>query len=39
LAQIVPGTLGEEIHVTDGKYLGLTTAFSGADPAYVFLFV
>ncbi|MFC1911054.1 pyrroline-5-carboxylate reductase dimerization domain-containing protein [Chloroflexota bacterium] len=39
MAQIVRGTLGEEIHVTDGKYLGMTSAFSGGDPAYIFLFV
>jgi pyrroline-5-carboxylate reductase len=37
LAQIVLGTLAEEIHVTDQKYFGMATALSGSDPAYVFL--
>ena len=39
MAQIVLGTLAEEIHVTDQKYFGMATALSGSGPAYVFLFI
>lgn len=31
------GDLAQEMHVTDDKYLGMVTALSGGDPAYVFL--
>jgi len=39
LAQTVLGVLGKEIHVTDEKYLNMTTALSGSGPGYVFLFI
>lgn len=39
MAQVVLGALGEEIYVTDEKYLDMATALSGSGPAYVFLFI
>ena len=33
------GSLGEEVYVTEEKYLDMATALSGSGPAYVFLFV
>jgi len=39
LAQIVLGTLAEEIHVTDEKYLGMATALSGSDLVYASLLI
>ena len=32
-------TLGEEMEVTDEKYLDMATALSASGPAYVFLFI
>ena len=39
IAQAILGTLGEEIYVSDEKYLDMATALSGSGPAYVFLFI
>ena len=33
------GTVGEEIYVSDEKYLDMSTALSASGPAYVFMFV
>jgi pyrroline-5-carboxylate reductase len=32
-------TLGQEIYVSEGKYLDMATALSASGPAYVFLFL
>ena len=39
LAQSVLSTMGEEIYVSDEKYLDMATAVSASGPAYVFLFI
>ncbi|MEA3441995.1 MAG: pyrroline-5-carboxylate reductase [Chloroflexota bacterium] len=39
IAQSIFSSSGEEIHVTDEKYLDMATALSGSGPAYVFLFM
>ena len=33
------GAMGQEIYVTDEKYIDMATAVSGSGPAYVFLFM
>ena len=38
-AQSILGVLGEELYVSDEKYLDMATALSGSGPAYVFLFI
>lgn len=38
-AQAILGALGEEIRVTEEKYLDMATALSGSGPAYVLLFL
>jgi pyrroline-5-carboxylate reductase len=38
-AQSILSALGEEIYVSDEKYLDMATALSGSGPAYVFLFI
>ena len=39
LARSILRTVGEEIYVSDEKYLDMATALSASGPAYVFLFV
>jgi pyrroline-5-carboxylate reductase len=39
MAQSILSSLGQEIYVTDEKYLDMATAVSGSGPAYVFLFI
>ena len=39
LARSMLGTVGEEIYVSDEKYLDMSTALSASGPAYVFMFV
>ena len=39
MTKAVLGTIGEEIYVTDEKYLDMATALSASGPAYVFLFI
>lgn len=39
IARSMLGTVGEEIYVTDEKYLDMSTALSASGPAYVFMFV
>jgi pyrroline-5-carboxylate reductase len=39
LASEIFGSMGEEVFVTDEKFLDMATAVSGSGPAYVFLFV
>ena len=39
LTRSVLATMGEEIYVTDEKYLDMATALSASGPAYVFLFI
>ncbi len=38
-ARAVFGSFGEEVFVTDERYLDMATALSGTGPAYVFLFM
>ena len=38
-AQAVFGSFGEEVFVTDERYLDMATALSGTGPAYVFIFM
>jgi pyrroline-5-carboxylate reductase len=38
-ARSILSALGEEIYVTDERYLDMATALSGSGPAYVFLFI
>ena len=38
-AQAILGALGEEVCVTEEKYLDMATALSGSGPAYVLLFL
>lgn len=38
-AQAILGALGEEVYVTEEKYLDMATALSGSGPAYVLLFL
>jgi len=38
-AQAVFGSFGEEVYVSDERYLDMATALSGTGPAYVFLFM
>jgi len=38
-AKAVFGSIGEEVFVTDERYLDMATALSGTGPAYVFLFM
>ena len=38
-ARAVFGSFGEEVYVTDERYLDMATALSGTGPAYVFLFM
>ena len=38
-ARSMLGTVGEEIYVSDEKYLDMSTALSASGPAYVFMFV
>ena len=39
MARSMLGTVGEEIYVSDEKYLDMSTALSASGPAYVFMFV
>ena len=39
MAKSVLGTIGQEIYVTDERYLDMATALSASGPAYVFLFI
>ena len=39
LARSILRTMGEEIYVSDEKYLDMATALSASGPAYVFLFI
>ena len=39
LTRSVLATMGEEIYVTEEKYLDMATALSASGPAYVFLFI
>ena len=39
MAQSILRTMGEEIYVSDEKYLDMATAVSASGPAYVFLFI
>ena len=39
MTKAVLGTIGEEIYVTDEKYMDMATALSASGPAYVFLFI
>jgi len=39
LTKAVLGSFGEEIYVSDEKYMDMATALSASGPAYVFLFV
>jgi pyrroline-5-carboxylate reductase len=39
LTKSVLGTIGEEIYVSDEKYMDMATALSASGPAYVFLFI
>ncbi len=38
-AQLILGSLGEEIFVAEESYLDMATALSGTGPAYVFMFM
>jgi pyrroline-5-carboxylate reductase len=38
-AKAVFGSIGEEVFVSDERYLDMATALSGTGPAYVFLFM
>lgn len=38
-ARALLGALGDELYVTDEKYLDMATALSGTGPAYVFMFM
>ncbi len=38
-ARSILRTMGEEIHVSDERYLDMATALSASGPAYVFLFI
>ena len=38
-AQSILQTMGEEIYVSDEKYMDMATALSASGPAYVFLFI
>ena len=39
MARSMLGTVGQEIYVSDEKYLDMSTALSASGPAYVFMFV
>ena len=39
MTKLVLGTIGQEIYVSDEKYLDMATALSASGPAYVFLFI
>ena len=39
MAKSVLGAIGEEIYVSDEKYMDMATALSASGPAYVFLFI
>ena len=39
LTKSVLGTIGQEIYVSDEKYMDMATALSASGPAYVFLFI
>ena len=39
LTRAILSTMGEEIYVSDEKYLDMATALSASGPAYVFLFI
>ncbi len=39
LISAVLGTIGQEIYVSDEKYMDMATALSASGPAYVFLFI
>ena len=39
MAKLVLGTIGQEIYVSDEKYMDMATALSASGPAYVFLFI
>ena len=39
LAQSILSTMGEELYVSDEKYLDMATALSASGPAYVFVFI
>ncbi len=39
MTKAVLGSVGEEIHVSDEKYMDMATALSASGPAYVFLFI
>jgi len=39
LIKAVLGTIGQEIYVSDEKYMDMATALSASGPAYVFLFI
>jgi pyrroline-5-carboxylate reductase len=39
MVKAVLGTIGQEIYVSDEKYMDMATALSASGPAYVFLFI
>ena len=39
MARLILGALGDEIYVTNEKYIDMATALSGSGPAYVFLII
>ncbi len=39
MTKAVLASIGEEIHVSDEKYMDMATALSASGPAYVFLFI
>ena len=39
MTKSVLGTIGQEIYVSDEKYMDMATALSASGPAYVFLFI
>ncbi|HAA95792.1 MAG TPA: pyrroline-5-carboxylate reductase [Dehalococcoidia bacterium] len=39
LIKSVLGTIGQEIYVSDEKYMDMATALSASGPAYIFLFI
>ena len=39
MTKSILGTIGQEIYVSDEKYMDMATALSASGPAYVFLFI